>query len=825
MNRNGIDHSKGLFRIVALIMTLVMILTMMPQGALFSILQIQAKAEDAEKENAPRYIVDPDIEVAYRDLQQIISRLHTDFSQAKEAVSSEKVDMKSLSDLIDELDIFYSDVLPAYAKTKKSYYGQHVSRLGQDKTKAVSQLYPKMIEKVEAYQKDEVRQAYYKTLVSVEEASLSGIASDVTYSMAVLEQELETAESRAVPGTGVAERIRDAETLTKKSQKIAGSIEDALGCIEKIRKDSFVSEAGAVPLTGSKLSDTQNRLNEATTKLDGLNVRIERLRESGGDEETPDETSADQTVSGNDTDAEEKTAKTPKIRSKGSSIPGGAEMSATAESELKKVSQTYVLEVSTGEQDGSGVSYFIITYNKDRTMYLFPHKGDFVNGEKFADKYKDITKTSAEYAAFTDVAADGQGSVTADPLGSYTTNQVVFQTTEPIETVDNIQFFVKEADGQDWDLEALRLYEAEGIYGPDMVGGFSAERFIDYKGNLIAEAQFDGRAEAMEETEMLYLMSSVSGNEMQKELEKAGRKLAKDVLKNSDEMMVEELEGEDVIEDEEAEIPEQVSLENYAYRFTWDEDRLISLDGDDAEEGVSLKKADFGNAGLRDPAVNDRYGFWVSFADFTGAGLESLSYRKRSSLAEGEYIEDLALKITYKNHFGEFRTVSLPVVTNALKWTTDNGMDQTQIAGIGTQGQSLFFAGIIPEFDSLWQVSVMSGDSALSSCSMHAGERTQIQEERALMSSSDDVSVTGFAMYDMRSGGITVISEGAKVVYRNGLTPMYFHRSQDEYGTHVTAGEETILPIEKAEGAIDFGFKNDKKQYLVAMATPSEAGG
>ncbi len=851
MNGNGIEKNRRLFRIVALIMTIVMVLTMMPLGAFSGISQIQAKAEEAAEESAPRYIVDPDIEVAYRDLQQIISRLHTDFSKAKEAVSSDKVDMKSLSDLIDELDIFYSDVLPAYAKTKKSYYAQRVSSLGKDKTKSIGQLYPKMMETVEEYQKDDVRQAYYKTLVSVEEASLGGIASGVTYSMAVLEQELETAEGRAVPGADVAERIRDAETLTKKSKKIAASIEDALGCIEKIRQDRFVSEAGVIPLTGSKLSETEGKLKEAVTKLEGLNVRIERLRESGSDEnaDTADESAKDQSVSGNDTNAEETSGKTPKIRGKGTPIPGAKQMSATAESELKKVSQTYVLEVSTGAQDGSGVSYFIITYNKDKTIYLFPHKGDFVQGEKFADKYRDIAKQRAEFAAFTDVADDGQGSVITEPLGSYTTNQVVFQTTEKIETIDNIQFFVKEADGQDWDLEALRLYEAEGIYGPDMVGGFSADRFIDFKGNLIAQAQFDGRAEAMEETEMLYRLSTVSGNELTKELENAAKKLAKQVRKYSDEVTKDEMDnnpddameednpddetddipddamdGEDLSDDQLNDLPGQVSLENYAYHFTWDEDRLISLGGDDAEEGVSLMTTDFGNEGLRDPAANDVYGFWVSFADLTNAGLESLSYRKRATLAEGEYIEDLALKITYKNRFGEFRRVSLPVVTNALKWTTDNGMDQTKIAGIGGQGQSLFFSGIIPEFDSLWEVSVMSGDNALSTCSMHAGERTQIQEERAQMATSEDVSITGFAMYDMNSGGVTVISEGAKVVYRIGLAPMYFHKSEDADGTHVTAGEDTILPIQKADGVVDFHFENDKKQYLIAMATPSETG-
>ena len=442
---------------------------------------------------------------------------------------------------------------------------------------------------------------------------------------------------------------------------------------------------------------------------------------------------------------------------------------------------TYVLDLTTGVQKGGNISFFIISYESDgeaRSTYVFPKAGDFAEGMEEFNSFANQTGVDAaasnrEYMSFTDVVNhDPVGSTTLTPLSANSNDQVVFHTKEHIDKITNVEFFTRYEKGgvNEWTCQGLKIYEVSRVQGIAMVGGFSREYYANFTGKLLANVIFT----------------------------------------NSDK-------------------------EGGFYTFTWTLDEIKNFGGLKVKDAngketvrdnpyTTLKTGDFGDAADFSPGQNDNYGFRIDFADQPLAGLECEAYRSRGTLKGGEYIEDMSLNINYTDIVGKPHLISLPVITNSLKWASDHGVDKAEIAGIAQAGQSLYFEGTIPGLASFTSISLVTGNqTVLSKIGMTRSDAlSAIKQSREVSSTDDNVAISAFAVYHTTDEEVnnTVTNENAFLSYDfNGL-PILYQRADTEYGIEVVAGEETTFQLSKPAKESDLaaaGWKD--KKYLVGVHT------
>ncbi len=443
---------------------------------------------------------------------------------------------------------------------------------------------------------------------------------------------------------------------------------------------------------------------------------------------------------------------------------------------------TYILEATTGAEAGDNIAFFIITYKsegKERSIYVFPKAGDFADGmremNEMAEKNNvNISAINQDYMSYTDVvnaSLVGTGNSGIVPLQSESKNQVLFHTKEPIDEVTNVQFFTHYVKGghNGWTCQGLSIYEVENIYGLDMVGGFSKEYFANFSGKLLSDV----------------------------------------IFKNS-------------------------SSDGGFRTFTWANDEILSFNGRyvEAADGTrsfqkdpysSIITGGFDNDGVYDPNTNDRYGFRIDFADQAGAGLECLSHRTKSSLKSGNYVESLAMRMVYTDVAGKTRVLSVPVITNALKWAADHGIGQSEVAGVYQVGQSLYFEGMIPGFARVNTISLTTGnDKAIALCGMKKqGSPNAVRQERQNLSKEDSIAISLFAMYHIKDGvSVKAGMDGSFVSYAYSGMPIFYRKAETEYGLEVEPNTEITLQLTTLSSENDLTPPGwNSKKYLIGVTT------
>ncbi|MBR1693213.1 MAG: hypothetical protein IJ711_10655, partial [Lachnospiraceae bacterium] len=451
---------------------------------------------------------------------------------------------------------------------------------------------------------------------------------------------------------------------------------------------------------------------------------------------------------------------------------------------LKAEDNTYILDLTTGTKAGDNISFFIISYKsggEDRSIYVFPKAGDFAEGMEELNEYSrkygvDAQAVNKEYMSYTDVEnAAPVGSTATAPMQSGTNNQVVFHTKEKIDQITNVEFFTRynaaAKTSNEWTCQGLRIYEVDRVRGINMVGGFSKDYFANFTGTLLADVKFQNASQ----DGGFYTFS-----------------WALDVIENFGGITVKDAKGKETYK---------------------------------PNPYLTLKTTDFGEAAKYDPQTNDCYGFRIDIADQPQAGLECLTYRNKASLRGAEYIEDLALKLVYTDVNEKPHIIYLPVVTNALKWAADNGINTTDIAGVAQNGQSLFFAGNIPGLATVQSASVIVGNAmSINACGMKkSSASSRIRQARTTASEQDSLTIRCFAIYHMSDDvNVSVKADGAFLSYSYSGVPVYYQRAETEYGIELKAGEETVLQLSKPEEESDLapaGWKT--KKYLVGVTTDS----
>ncbi|MBO4337172.1 MAG: hypothetical protein J5842_03785, partial [Lachnospiraceae bacterium] len=474
--------------------------------------------------------------------------------------------------------------------------------------------------------------------------------------------------------------------------------------------------------------------------------------------------------------------------SDGSIVPSGGgegDGSSAPVPFVEPAGNTYILEATTGAEAGDNIAFFIISYQhegEDRSIYVFPKAGDFADGmremNEAAEKNGvDVDKVNKEYMSYTDVVnVSFVGNDSVQPLLSESKNQVLFHTKESIDKVTNVQFFTRYEKGghNGWTCQGLSVYDVDKIYGIDMIGGFSKEYFANFSGTMLADVKFTG-----------------------------------------------------------------ASKDGGFKTYTWANDMIYDFGGTYVTDengkttfrenpNTSIKTSDFEGGGVFDPQTRDRYGFRIDFADKAGAGLECLSYRNKTDLKGGGYVESLSIKLVYTDVNNKPRVLTLPVVTNALKWAADHGIGSQNIAGVYQVGQSLFFDGMIPGFSKLNSVSLTAGnEKVITSCGMKQNTNiSQVQADRRGQSATDAIAISCFAMYHMTDGvSANVSTDGSFISYDYNGLPIFYRMAETEYGIDIEPNSDVTLQLltpSKEEDMKKPGWQN--KKYLIGVTTDNSPG-
>ena len=160
----------------------------------------------------------------------------------------------------------------------------------------------------------------------------------------------------------------------------------------------------------------------------------------------------------------------------------------------KAVTNTYILEVSSGTRQGGGtaenVLYFIIHYttdkNEQRTLVLVP-------GEDAISKGFDAAAAQGNRNARRQEVYDVFGYNTAElntkkGLGSVATDQFMFTTVDKVERFDKIQIFGKRNEEHgNWSCQGMHIYRVDTLFGLEMYGWYSDTGFIDFAGALVCD--------------------------------------------------------------------------------------------------------------------------------------------------------------------------------------------------------------------------------------------------------------------------------------------------------------------------------------------------
>ena len=246
----------------------------------------------------------------------------------------------------------------------------------------------------------------------------------------------------------------------------------------------------------------------------------------------------------------------------------------------------------------------------------------------------------------------------------------------------------------------------------------------------------------------------------------------------------------------------------------------------------AVLKTDFNGVDYKNHAMQDThtYGFRMDFADTYGAGLESLAmeYGDGKQYLNNKICvaETMAYTIQYTDVYGQIRFLRLPVITSVAYWTYAKVGGRT-FWGIGQEGESIAFAGTIPDCAEIRDVSCTFGAAeATAEAGIKYNSNYSITERRIQKSEDDDIRITCAAVYDMNTATIAPRQDGAQLQYDFAGNPILYRLSGDKMGDafyaqdknmslHLLAYDDRELKVPEPSGM---------EYYLVQIATDDIGG-
>ena len=439
---------------------------------------------------------------------------------------------------------------------------------------------------------------------------------------------------------------------------------------------------------------------------------------------------------------------------------------------------TYIFEVSSGTRLGGGaaenVLYFIVGYTTTdgakRSIVLSPSEDAISNGFAQASAVGSRSDRRATVEAtfgYQTTALDKRVA-----LSSVQTDQMMFTTPAQVQSIDKVQIFGRKADGfSDWACQGMRFYRVDTIYGLEMYGWYSSAGYIDFSGEVIAEAALGGEGNFRwnNSAGMFTIVSyGASGG----------------------------LGG--------------VSLVTTATKESYEASHEATH--------VGLK---------HESQVTRRVMFRIDFADAAFAGFESLagSYGlgSRTKISTLKFCECAALTVRYTDIYDCIREITLPLVINAVGQAAEV-LGDAEIVGYAQQGDSIALSAMLPDYKSINSTSVTIGEEkacAVSGISTtDAAQRNTEHRARAAKTADDSISYTCFAVY--QDVAVSIALDGATVRYRfeaGPNNPIRYSTATSSSGVTLYADRETMITMQAYRDSMVLEPADRQERYLITIST------
>ena len=439
---------------------------------------------------------------------------------------------------------------------------------------------------------------------------------------------------------------------------------------------------------------------------------------------------------------------------------------------------TYIFEVSSGTRLGGGaaenVLYFIVGYTTTdgakRSVVLSPSEDAITNG--FAQASAVGSREARRASVETTFGYQTPALDTRVALSSVQTDQMMFTTPAQVQSIDKVQIFGRKADGfSDWACQGMRFYRVDTIYVLEMYGWYSSAGYIDFSGEVIAEAALGGEGNFRwnNSAGMFTIVSyGASGG----------------------------LGG--------------VSLVTTATKESYEASHEATH--------VGLK---------HESQVTRRVMFRIDFADAAFAGFESLagSYElgSRTKISTLKFCECAALKVRYTDVYDCIREITLPLVINAVGQAAEV-LGDAEIVGYAQQGDSIALSAMLPDYKSINSTSVTIGEEkacAVSGISTtDAAQRNTEHRARAAKTADDSISYTCFAVY--QDVAVSIALDGATVRYRfeaGPNNPIRYSTATASSGVTLYADRETMITMQAYRDSMVLEPADRQERYLITIST------
>lgn len=444
----------------------------------------------------------------------------------------------------------------------------------------------------------------------------------------------------------------------------------------------------------------------------------------------------------------------------------------------RDVTNTYILEVSTGTVKGGGsasnVLYFAVYYTTqtaERVAVVFPSNDDIAHGYRKASA---VGSRSTRMGTVRDVFGYETDIMDVKGLKSVSTDQYLFETPEPIVSIQRIQVFGQKSDaGSDWACQGMRIYRADKLYGLDLYGWYSSSGYIDFKGEIIAEAMMLNGAG------VFYWQNSGGVFNI---------------------------------------LPYGVTGGTVGIA-------LVTTANAEAYEAATGRHSNVGTA--HDTQTASGIVFRVDTADMGGAGFESLagsySAGSNTTVKSLSFCETALLTLRYADVFGDTREVRFPLIVNSLGWTMEC-FGEPRIAGFAQQGDEFALSLMLPDYSEILNAHLTIGESkaasgaGLKTTSAAAADETR--RGRVAASEKDSLSYLCVAAYNDVS--VTIRQEGAVLRYdfeSSGNEPAKYNSSTQIQGTRVDAGMNADLNLRNYSSNAVLRPADRGEKYLVTITT------
>ena len=428
----------------------------------------------------------------------------------------------------------------------------------------------------------------------------------------------------------------------------------------------------------------------------------------------------------------------------------------------RQVYNAYVLDVNTGVNPGDFISYFQIKYKsggKEYKQLVFPKEDSENTGRKVflsAGGDKDTWAMALGAYGYTpknDVNAKGES------LRRYKESMFYFTLPHKIDQITSIDAFANTVTSKEWTCQGLRVFEVEEIYGLNMVGVWSNDWYMDFKGHLIAELVTQHYNWNVSSPGMLRMDRAANGSRINTD------------FKN-------------------IEYANRVTQLTKTYGF-----RIDFADLYEAGFESLASVYDDGQKPVDEMGLSENLTLNITYTDVYG----------QTRFAHLPAITSTAIWLTRKGAKGPYAGIAQQGESLAFSAELPDCKDASSITGLSLS------VG--------YETAALDAEIQPSSATFSNTDRRKKREDA---SKSDKIRITAAAIYDMQKCVFSPYAEGALLRYTFSGTPTLYYISGSSAGDEIPIKQATGISLHPADENTKLEhFKKKTGYYLVQIQTDS----